>query len=628
MRELERSAATSSRDTQLVRRVYGFEPVEILSGDQAYRFVGSVSPDDGVRRGLWEVAVRDAEGAESTHRLGAPGDELYDLTVVSDGAGALLLYFAQTRRRGVGGGRTGSLMLLAGETQVFARDVPVHWGELPLRLERLETGWLMVAPERGRALAVWRVAEDGTLVDSVPLDTEAAAVAVGEGHGSIGVARAGEAWATSVLFSSGVDGRMSEPIEIDVDRGPAAWLRPVHVIAAPDGWWVVIDASWRDVHWSAAPPQWRFVHLDPSGAPTGHAHVRWDGWGTELESLRAEGSALHGVYVARSGRFAQPAVTRTAFVVEPRGACEPEPLTRCSPRVWGRDPLRAWPPPRGWRAISDRETGPSLVRLDASGERLWARTPAWGVLAREPATLAGRSYLLVRGHQERARLVVLDDRTGEQLEVVDLDVDRVEVGCLAARREGVLVGLATHLGLHIFQLSAGAPARVERRHAIEGSFSECTIAVMPDRVVVGTMRVAVQSSAGPFGSVEMHVLSRDARDARETLVPPEPRGAGVRMLVDEQGVAIVWHDPSGWHRTLWRLDPEGRAIGAPRHLATLYGLQATALISTELGPGLAWSTWNEEGFVPFCHADELGEPPRDAGFRGAVISVPTSSPPR
>jgi len=608
--ELEGSRAPADPRAQAWRRPDDRRGTELRSGELTYavRSVGSTVPgpaDRGGARRTWEVS----DGTRTVH----VGDDVSDAgapELIGDDEGALLMTFEDRGRPG-----RPPFAVLDGGTVV-------HRGELRLidqllHLDRTDTGWIFTRLDgETRAMVAMAIERDGETRELARVGDRENPITQGlalESHGGFALAYG---QGCTVRFTANTHEGEGRVVVVDEDQAPLGHLLPFDMIAVDDGWWLVIEASWEEVHYSGGPPEWRFVHVNLRGEPV--ARARWPRHPAYGGALRFENGQLLARFL--SGRW--PPATQVDVSIRPRAQCPPPSFGRCDPRAWPGE--RARTTPREWAWTRD-EQETVLSRRSHDVPALWTG-PLTGPPFPTPPLATNDRAFVVTHHSGAAHLVTLDAADGRQLADVDLVVDpdarlapihlsidgrAVVSACFALRENEPLVVLATEIGLSIHD------AQGTRLQTIPGNFQECALVLLDDRSVLAAARVRTMTSTLPWAAVEVLVLSSDARSQIARHVP-EAMGGNVLAVGVDDGATIVWSDISGWNRTVWQFDREGRPRGPPLHLATIYGFPQTSLEETAFGPSLLWSRWDEHGVVPLCHAEERAEPARPGQIGGSV----------
>lgn len=322
-------------------------------------------------------------GDDPPVRFGVDVTLLYSETLI-DESGAVLTTFEERGERGK------SVAIVVDGRVVHAGGIRLV--DDPLRLTEREGGWLFTYLSRGDdTLVVRSIDLDGTEheVARVRGDTEYSPQGIAtESQGVVSIAYATD---HSVRFLR----TPSEP-PIEVDRDPSALsIQPVALLAVDDGWWLVTELSWQSEHYSARPPEWRFVHLNPSGEPTTRTIARGLG-GSFGGSLRVEGRRPVARFFARGGE-------QFDVVVEERGACE---------RAFGPCDPRAWPGPRTRAADPSRIASAASSNADCSA--MEGNALIVGVIDSNGLSLRdseGRRLHTFRGHWLECGLVPLASHT-------------------------------------------------------------------------------------------------------------------------------------------------------------------------------------------------------------------------
>lgn len=485
--------------------------------------------------------------------------------------------------------------------QLEARGTLRYQDRGALRSIPTRDGWYVFDERPARTMEIHRVTHDGQVVTIAELPGQPI---IALGHDAVGFAASFGREVRFLRLRS--DGGEPSVTVVDEDRALASHLDVAHVLVASDGWWIVLLASWQSQHYASAPPEWRFVHLDLEGRPTGRVHHRLRGAPADL---RVVPGGLDGTIVtstaAATGRLA----------IRARGPCEPAVAAPCTPRRWMSRPQQ--PGPR-WRVerihpsaqggvdvIRDlvrRDLGPLVVRRFVDGNMRWERAvaphaPGAYALA-TPYLFGQRAYVFL--HDGASGLIVqtLDASDGRPLGSSTLARVSPSGVCAAQTEAGVFVALAGADGLSVYTLAP--EGSLSRRLRIPGSWEECALGSLGHRIVLAAARVEAVTSSGNFTSLHAHVLRSDGAAVISTHSPPGAGGYGVQIVSTAEGAALVWSDSSRWHYSSWRLDRSGRPLHVPRELATLYHFPRIELYADRAGPAVYWSTWNEHGVVPLC----------------------------
>jgi hypothetical protein len=602
VREVERCTLANPPYVSSAGARFDHRHVEVTSGSVHY-VVRLVETGDGLlnREGgparRWEVT-------DGTHTV-MVGENVaeHSMEYLVDGHGALMMamrndLFSPPPR----------LYVIEDGAVVVQREVR-YWLGFE-RLQRSTRGWFATHRHHHGHTTVVALNRDGGSEEITRAGDEehpAYDIRVYEGHGAVAVtySRAGHAQ----LEIHEADGAV-RAIDLDEDPG-AGRVLVVDMLPVDDGWWVVVEANWDDIHYSGGPPEWRFVHLDREGTRIGEGRVRYDERRAYGGNLRMEGGELRTELTRDVDREHHESIT-VAIVEHP--PCDPLTFATCDARVW---PVEATdvPEAREWhRAWVDEANGVSIARHDADDSVLWTLTLPGESTASYPQRVGEVVHVVTRG-RGGARLRTLNVHTGESLGNVLLDRSFPESACLVPRGDGLLIGLASTDGLSLHDEQATALL------TLDGDWSECHFAELPERIVLAAARVDVHTSAGAWGHVEAFVLSPDARRELAHHVPGLG-GGGFRSIADGDGVILTFWDRSQWNVNAWRFGPSGEPREAPRHLATIYGFPGTDLETTALGPSLLWSRRDAHGVVPLCHAEGVDEVPRDRGYTGMSVSIP------
>jgi hypothetical protein len=323
-------------------------------------------------------------GVDAAVRVGTDVIRLRETLV--DESGAVLTTYEER-------GERGKTLAIVSDGRVAHRG-RIELLDEPLRLTQRDGGWLFTyLSRRDDTLVVRSIGRDGTEVEVARVRGETRYAPRGVAVSSRGVVSIAYASERAVRFV-----RTPNEPPVEVDRDPsAASVDPVGLVAVDDGWWLVTELSWMfDVHFVARPPEWRFIHLDSSGAPTTRTIAR--GLGGMFDALlRVEG----GRPIAR---FLAPD-TREHFdvTVEARTTCD-RTFGPCDPRTWpGPTAAHAHDPPVA-------NTGPSEADCTAieGGSIIVGVIDSAGLSLRDAE---GRRLHTFRGHWRECQLVPLANHT-------------------------------------------------------------------------------------------------------------------------------------------------------------------------------------------------------------------------
>lgn len=520
-----------------------------------------------------------------------------------DGHGALMMattndYYSPPAR----------LSVIEDGVVVVERDVPFWLGFETF--QRSTRGWFALQSDHRGETTVTALYRDGRSEEITRVGDEANPayeVRVYEGRDAVAVAYNRARHARVDIHE--VDGRVrSVDLADDHDFGH---VLVVDMLAVDDGWWVVVEANFDEIHYSGGPPEWHFIHLDLEGSRVGEGRVRYDERRAYRGNLRSEGGELRADLIREVDREHHESIT--VAIVE-RPPCDPLTFAACDARVWPVEATDVPEAPEWHRAWVAEANGVSIARHDTDDSVLWTITLPGEHAISYPRRVSEVVHVVTLG-PDGARLRTLNVHTGDSVGAVPLGRPRAESACLIPRGDGVLIGLTSPNGMSIHD-AHGATLLV-----LDGDWSECHFAELAERIVLAATRVDVHTSAGPWGHVEAFVLSPDARQQLAHHVPGL-NGGGFRSIPDGDGSILTFWDLSHWNVSAWRFGPTGEPREVPRHLATIYGYPGTDLEMTTLGPSLLWSSRDEYGVVPLCHAEALDEAPRDRGYSGMSVTIP------